>query len=481
MRSNVFIFILALSLFLRIFLLDFESLWLDEGSSIKFAKLSIPELIKASQADGNPPLYYLILHFWIKIFGDSEFSFRFPSVIFGVLIVIAVYQFCLEFWSREVAIFSSFMTGISVFQIFYSQEARMYALLCLLSLVSFFYFVKILKQGKFKHYVFYTFTNILLLYTHLYAFFTIFAQLIFVAFQEGKKLKVFLLSLFISFLFFIPRFLIVLKQANEILISGEFWLPRPDFIDFLKTLIQFAGATYPMPRDEFGNVILGRFIIEYSNSAILLFIMLAMIVFSIFNFKEFSHEKRKIYLIFWLWFIIPILVPFALSQFLTPFYFTRYAIASSIAFYCLASIGFENYNGRFRKYIVYIFLLLSVVNLGWYYGKTNKEEWREAVKFVEERARGGDLIIANKYVFYYYSKKDDVVKIKLPDVSEQNKNVLIDELNSLSQKYKRIWFVSSHQPKLEDIVVKVLSNSMSLAMKKKFLGIEIFLFEEIKR
>ena len=166
---------------------------------------------------------------------------------------------------------------------------------------------------------------------------------------------------------------------------------------------------------------------------------------------------------------------------MTPFYFTRYAIASSIAFYCLASIGFENYNGRFRKYIVYIFLLLSVVNLGWYYGKTNKEEWREAVKFVEERARGGDLIIANKYVFYYYSKKDDVVKIKLPDVSEQNKNVLIDELNSLSQKYKRIWFVSSHQPKLEDIVVKVLSNSMSLAMKKKFLGIEIFLFEEIKR
>ena len=73
------------------------------------------------------------------------------------------------------------------------------------------------------------------------------------------------------------------------------------------------------------------------------------------------------------------------------------------------------------------------------------------------------------------------MKIKLPDVSEQNKNVLIDELNSLSQKYKRIWFVSSHQPKLEDIVVKVLSNSMSLAMKKKFLGIEIFLFEEIKR
>lgn len=481
MRSNVFIFILALSLFLRIFLLDFESLWLDEGSSIKFAKLSIPELIKSSQADGNPPLYYLILHFWIKIFGDSEFSVRFLSVIFGMLVVVAVYWFCFEFWGREVAIFSSFITGISVFQIFYSQEARMYALLCLLSIISFLYFVKILRQGEFKHYVFYALTNILLLYTHLYAFFTIFAQLIFVAFQKRKRLKVFLTLLSISFLFFIPRFLIVVKQVDEILISGKFWLPRPDFIDVLKTLIQFAGATYPMPRDEFGNVILSRFIIEYLSSAILLLIMLAMVILSIFNFKGFNHEKREIYVIFWLWFIVPILVPFVLSQFLTPFYFTRYAIASSVAFYCLASIGFENYNGRFKRYIVYVVLFLSAINLGWYYGKTNKEKWREAVKFIEERASKGDLIIANKYVFYYYSKRDDVVKIQLPDVSGQNKDELSNKLDSLSQRYKRVWFVSSHQPELENVVVGVLSNSMTLAMRKKFLGIEIFLFEKSKK
>ncbi|MFN3134513.1 MAG: hypothetical protein ACK44H_02965, partial [Candidatus Kryptonium sp.] len=323
--------------------------------------------------------------------------------------------------------------------------------------------------------------NILLLYTHLYAFFAIFAQLIFVAFQERKKLKVFLTLLFISFLFFIPRFLIVMKQVDEILISGKFWLPRPDLIDVLKTLIQFAGAIYPMPRDEFGNVILSRFIIEYSSSAILLLIMLAMVILSIFNFKSFKAEKREIYVIFWLWFIVPILVPFVLSQFLTPFYFTRYAIASSIAFYCLASIGFENYNGRFKRHIVYVVLFLSAMNLGWYYGKTNKEEWREAVKFIEERASKGDLIIANKYVFYYYSKRDELVKIQLPDISGQNEDELSDKLDSLSQRYKRVWFVSSHQPELENIVVGVLSNSMSLAMRKKFLGIEIFLFEKSKK
>ncbi len=61
MKTSVFIFILGLSLFLRVFLLDVESLWLDEGSSVKFAKLSVAEIVKSTQTDAHPPLYYLII------------------------------------------------------------------------------------------------------------------------------------------------------------------------------------------------------------------------------------------------------------------------------------------------------------------------------------------------------------------------------------------------------------------------------------
>ncbi len=120
-----------------------------------------------------------------------------------------------------------------------------------------------------------------------------------------------------------------------------------------------------------------------------------------------------------------------------------------------------------------------MINLAWYYGKTNKEEWREAVKFIEEKASKGDLIIANKYVFYYYSKRDDIVKIQLPDVSEQNRNELVNKLRDLSRAYRRIWFVSSHEPELQSLVLETLSNSIS--MRKKFLGIEVFLFDGVQR
>lgn len=475
--SKGFILILGLSIFLRVFLLDFESLWLDEGSSIKFAKSNPIEIIKSAQ-DAHPPLYYLILHFWIKILGDSEFSVRFPSVIFGVITIYVVYKFCLEFWNNKVALLSSLITGISTFQVFYSQEARMYSLLCLLSALSFLYFAKILKEQKLEFYVLHLFTNIFLLYTHLYGFFILFAQVIYVLFIERKKLKEFGVAISITFLFYIPRLLLVLKQLGNILISGEFWLPRPNLMDFVKTLAQFAGATYPMPRDDSGAIILKKFVIEYLAPGILLSIMLVLFSLSIFKFKNFSGERRKIYIMLLIWFLSPILIPYVLSQFVTPFYFARYAIASSIAFYILVSIGFENLEAKFERYLLNVVILLSIMNLAWYYTKTNKEQWRESVKFIEERANSEDLIIASKYVFYYYSKRQDLQRFNFPDVDEPEMIRILRELrSSVIPKYKKVWFVSSHTPKLEKLMIKSLSDSMGVILVRKFLGIDIFVFE----
>lgn len=475
--SKCLILILGLSFFLRVFLLDIESLWLDEGSSIKFAKSNPAEIVKSTQ-DAHPPLYYLLLHFWMKIFGDSEFSVRFPSVIFGVITVYVVYKLCLEFWSAKVALLSSLLVGISTFQVFYSQEARMYSLLCLLSTLSFLYFAKILKEQKLRFYAIYLFVNVLLLYTHLYSLFILFAQVIYVVFIDKKKLKEFGIAILFAFLFYVPRLFLMFGRIGNILMSGEFWLPKPGFVDILKTLAQFAGATYPMPRDDSGAIILKSFIIEYSSAGILLLIMLGMFLISIFKFKNFSRERRKVYAMLLLWFLSPIFVPYVLSQFVTPFYFTRYAIASSVAFYIIVSIGLENLEAKFEKYLIGAVVFLSIVNLAWYYAKTNKEQWREAVKFIEEQANSDDLIIASKYVFYYYSKREDVEKFEFPDVEEPERSRIVEKLrSSVIPKHKRIWFVSSHTPELEKLILESFSDSMEVKLKKKFLGIDIFLFE----
>jgi uncharacterized membrane protein len=407
---RIFVLIVGLSVFLRIFLLDYESLWLDEGSSVKFAKMKVQEIFKSTQTDAHPPLYYLLLHIWIKIFGDSEFSLRFPSALFGIFCVIVVYKFCFDFLNEKIAIISSLIMGVSTFQVFYSQEARMYSLLCLLSILSFYYFVKVLRRDDFKNFVFYLIVNVLLIYTHLYSFFTFLAQFIFILIFERKKFKKFALAFLVLFIFYLPRSFILLKQANEILVSGEFWLPKPNFIDIVKTFAQFSGGTYPMPRDESGKILIVRFALEYASSGLLLLVLLSLLIYSIFAFKNLTNEAKKIYILLWFWFVMPIFVPFVLSQFLTPFYFTRYAISSSVAFYIISSIGFANIEDKFKRSLLVLILFLSAINLFWYYVKTNKEEWREAVKFVENNASVNDLVVASKYVFFYYAKRNDVEK-----------------------------------------------------------------------
>ena len=68
--------------FLRLYQLGAESLWYDEVVSVEFAGMGSPsEIVEATKKDNNFPPYYLLLHYWIALFGDSEFSVRFPSVV----------------------------------------------------------------------------------------------------------------------------------------------------------------------------------------------------------------------------------------------------------------------------------------------------------------------------------------------------------------------------------------------------------------
>ena len=84
--------ILLLGTVLRVFKLGRESLWLDEVGTVNIAQKSISEMFHyIVHFDVHPPLYYFLLHLWIRLFGDSEFSVRFPSVIFGIATIWLIY------------------------------------------------------------------------------------------------------------------------------------------------------------------------------------------------------------------------------------------------------------------------------------------------------------------------------------------------------------------------------------------------------
>src|SRR3989344_9510809 len=79
--------IILLGLLLRLYDLNKESIWVDEAYSLHYATLpASTEVVEGIiETEGAPPGYYLLLHYWIKAFGSSEFSVRFPSLLAGAL------------------------------------------------------------------------------------------------------------------------------------------------------------------------------------------------------------------------------------------------------------------------------------------------------------------------------------------------------------------------------------------------------------
>ena len=141
-NTLIFLSILLLAFVLRLFYLSHESIWLDEGISIAMAKLNFAQLIDKSVIDSFPPLYYLLLHYWMLLLGDSELSVRFLSLVFGLASIVVSYQLTKYLWQEKVALITAFLLAISVFHIEYAQEARMYSLLTFLSVSSFYFFLR---------------------------------------------------------------------------------------------------------------------------------------------------------------------------------------------------------------------------------------------------------------------------------------------------------------------------------------------------
>ena len=148
----VLFLIILLGFSLRFYNLAKESLWFDEiYGGILPAKQSITYLLNP---DISLPVstYHIILHYWMQIFGQSEFSVRFPALIFGVLSIFVIYKLGKVIFNQEIGLLSALILAISPFQIHYSQEARPYSLLMLLSLVSVYYFVKFIKSSDEKNF-----------------------------------------------------------------------------------------------------------------------------------------------------------------------------------------------------------------------------------------------------------------------------------------------------------------------------------------
>ncbi|MCB0257875.1 MAG: glycosyltransferase family 39 protein, partial [Anaerolineae bacterium] len=129
---------------------------------------SIPALIAHTARDIHPPGYYLLLHGWATLAGNSEFSLAFFSTTFGLLIIPLTYALARCLTNRPVALWSALLVAVSPFNIWYSQEVRMYTLGTALGLVATYALVKGIATNRLQPWLGYVIAATVGLYTLYY-------------------------------------------------------------------------------------------------------------------------------------------------------------------------------------------------------------------------------------------------------------------------------------------------------------------------
>jgi len=175
-RRNAAIFglslvILLIAAALRIYDLGGRDLWVDEANGVLMAKESLPELFGRLRLDSSPPLYYIILHGWMRIVGDSEAALRLMSVVAGLVLVALVLVVGRRLLSLEAGVIAALLVATSPIQVFYSQQARMYSLLPVLGLLSFYWLWRAIVDNRRRFVVAYALATLAALYLHNYGFY----------------------------------------------------------------------------------------------------------------------------------------------------------------------------------------------------------------------------------------------------------------------------------------------------------------------
>lgn len=153
-----------------------SDLWLDEALSVNIARLPVGDLLDQLRRDGHPPLYYLLLHGWMELFGEGDVAVRSLSALFGVGLLPLLWLAARRYGGRACAVAATVLLATSPFAIRYATETRMYALLMVLVLAGWLLVREALDRPRLPTLVGVAVVSGLLALTHYWTFYLLAAS-----------------------------------------------------------------------------------------------------------------------------------------------------------------------------------------------------------------------------------------------------------------------------------------------------------------
>ncbi|MGB4614121.1 MAG: glycosyltransferase family 39 protein [Erysipelotrichaceae bacterium] len=236
-NKNNYIYIIPIISFFIYSTLAFNTvISFDSSFSVYIAKLPLNELIKITASDVHPPLYYIILKYFIAIFSDNIYLLQFFSIIPILLLSIFGSKKIKSLFSIKEAIYFQLTILCTPFVISQSINIRMYSWAILFVTLSCIYAVSILNDNK-KDYIYLTIFSILSAYTHTYAlFFISFLYLNLIIYSIIKKsYKEITISSLVCLVSYTPWFIVLFRQVKTV--SEGFWISYSSINNYLNIFI----------------------------------------------------------------------------------------------------------------------------------------------------------------------------------------------------------------------------------------------------
>lgn len=400
-----------------------QSFWRDEAFTYFMAKKNVFEIIFLTAKDFNPPLYYLLLHYWMKIFGGSEIALRSLSMIFFWATVYVAFLFLndvLKIKSGRSFFYLIFFI-INPLLWYYAFEARMYSMFAFLASLSYFAFFK-------KKYRLYLLSTIAGLFTHYFMILVVFSQLFFLVINKKNAGNFKRKAIYSSLAVFSPWMVFFLTQNS---LPSSFWLTKPHVRDIFGLFgIIYTGIEFSFPSD----MVMKRLIYNVAYCTIILSVIIAIGIY--FYFKKLSRKDQVDFQLLFIW-GAGISSIIGLISFIKPLYFPRYLIFTAVGFIMLIIFILEKINIYMRTMLIIMLIVFtfSYQRLQLEYRK--KTDFRKVSREIQVIANKKDLIYTNDLDFftaqYYFGKNRVYIYGKsYKDIPVYNGKVLISKQNIVS-------------------------------------------------
>lgn len=432
--------------------------WMDEAVNFFISKNPAHIIIYALSHDNWPPLYSLLMHFWQRI-SDHLIWVRLPSVIFGSLTLVVIYQIAQRLFNKQTALLVLILSTVSPPLVYFSAENRPLALFVLLGTLTIYSYLHLAQKTTPKNLLLFIFFATLALYTHYFAALLILALPVssFLSSYLEVKPKALLMAYLFILALFSPWLILIANTEKPGCLCLEPLLGIPSTLAFMMlggggfiTLKRFFEPETPL----FLKLTYGSFLL-----------LATAIVACSFQFSKIA----KIRWLLWVY-SLPILMVLLISFFIPMFSIRSYIFLVPIflllTLYSLLNIG-QDIKAKFYFVIYLIFQILVLLTTSQrpFFNQEPLYQMSQMLRDFDEQ--NSQIIHLNLYTylpskFYHPNLNQYVLKQDLPEPSYQALPVKF--LQSLDYPKKTLLVYVKDRLEIEKL------NNLQRSLLKKYLN-----------